>query len=182
MAYNNYYYSRRQSHTRQTNTPKAPLSRHLKRGLALFVVISIIGAIVNVSSSHTHTNADVVVAKHYSKTQTVCVDAGHGGVDPGAVTSDGAMSERNINLEVAKQVQSELENDGYQVFMTRTSNDQSLTNNDRYTYCNAQHATILVSIHHNFFNDGSVDYSSALFYKDSDQALANSILEASHQN
>lgn len=178
MAYSNYYYSRRRSPVRKTNTTKSPLNRHIKRGFVLFIIVSIIGVTINISSSHTHTNASVEVVKRYSKTQTACIDAGHGGADPGAITTDGAISEQDINLIVAKQVEANLESKGYQVFMTRTNNDQSLTNNDRYTYCNAQNATILVSIHHNFFQDPTVDYASALFYKDSDQALANSILES----
>jgi N-acetylmuramoyl-L-alanine amidase len=53
-----------------------------------------------------------------------------------------------------------------------------MDNSARYTYCNQQKATILVSIHHNFFDDNTVDYSTALFYKTSDKGLANSIVAA----
>lgn len=113
-----------------------------------------------------------------AKTQTICLDPGHGGDDPGATSSDGSITERDINLEVAQQVEQLLQTAGYKVYMTRTTNDETLSNHDRYTYCNNQHATIMVSIHHNDYTDSTVDYSTVLFYKDQDQALASSILDS----
>ena len=139
------------------------------------IIVGVIFFLMN--SSHAHTVV-AAKAKTYSKSQTVCLDPGHGGTDPGAPSNDGSITERDINLVVGKQVEKNLESAGYQVFMTRTSNDQTLSNHDRYTYCNAQHATIMISIHHNDFADSSVDYATALFYKDQDQALATSILDS----
>ena len=141
------------------------------------MIIVIVGYLIITNTTHPHPTA-TAKAKTYSKSQTVCLDPGHGGSDPGAPSNDGSISERDINLTVAQQVQKNLQNAGYQVFMTRTSNDQTLSNHDRYTYCNQQHATIMVSIHHNDFEDSTVDYATALFYKDQDQALATSILDS----
>ena len=62
--------------------------------------------------------------------------------------------------------------------MTRTTNDVSMDNRVRYTYCNDNHASVMVSIHHNFFDDDTVDYSMDLFYKSIDMGLANSIVTA----
>jgi N-acetylmuramoyl-L-alanine amidase len=121
-------------------------------------------------------NARLPVITLLTKPQTVCLDPGHGGVDPGATNQN--ITERDINLTVALQVRELLERQGYRVFMTRTTNDSSLSNHDRYTYCNQRHATIMVSIHHNFFDDTSTDYDTALYYKDADQALATSVLGA----
>lgn len=121
----------------------------------------------------------IVIAKptpKYSKKETVCLDPGHGGEDPGAVNKN--ISERDINLTVASKVQLLLETQGYQVFMTRTTNDDTLSNNDRYTFCNSKNTTIMVSIHHNFFEDKTVDYATTLYYKDIDQSLAQDILNA----
>lgn len=162
-------------------TPPSPsqpaskgLKRHMMRGL-LYLTIMVVGYLGITNIIHPHPTAK---AKAYSKTQTVCLDPGHGGTDPGAPSNDGSISERDINLTVAQQVEKSLQNAGYQVFMTRTSNSQTLSNHDRYTYCNQQHATIMVSIHHNDFEDSTVDYATALFYKDQDQALATSILNS----
>lgn len=112
----------------------------------------------------------------FTKPQTVCLDPGHGGSDPGATYKD--LTERDMNLVVAEKVQNLLEDQGYQVFMTRTSNVPDLSNHDRYTYCNTKRATIMVSIHHNYFDDDSVDYTTVLYFKSSDQALAADILSA----
>ena len=56
---------------------------------------------------------------------TVILDAGHGGVDSGAVSVSGA-EEKNLNLEVTKKIGSFLESAGIQVIYTR-SNDEMLT-------------------------------------------------------
>ncbi|HUC96059.1 MAG TPA: N-acetylmuramoyl-L-alanine amidase [Candidatus Saccharimonadales bacterium] len=114
----------------------------------------------------------------YSKKQTVCIDPGHGGVDPGATSTDGLISERDINLTVGLKVRNLLNTQGYRVFMTRTNNSTSMDNHVRYSYCNSNHATIMVSIHHNYFTDDTVDYSSSLFYKTIDKGLANSIVNS----
>jgi N-acetylmuramoyl-L-alanine amidase len=147
--------------------------------MTILVVIAFIIITVHTGGASTKTDAKAApTVISYSKSQTVCLDPGHGGSDPGALSNDGTINERDINLKVALQVQTSLQNSGYRVFMTRTTNDPTMDNNDRWGYCNSQHATIMVSIHHNDFSDGSVDYATALFYKDSDQALATSILSA----
>jgi N-acetylmuramoyl-L-alanine amidase len=109
--------------------------------------------------------------------KTVCLDPGHGGdADPGAV--NGNVVERDINLVVANRVKTLLEIAGYKVVMTRTSNDESLDNTARADYCNANSADIMLSIHHNDFTDKVTDYATALYYKASDQVLAQDILDA----
>ncbi len=108
--------------------------------------------------------------------QTICLDPGHGGNDIGA--SYGKIHEADINLTVALQTESILEKAGYQVYMTR-DDDSYVAKRDRATYCNSINASILVSIHHNSYSqDHSVDYDTALYYKDSDQLLASSILSS----
>lgn len=104
---------------------------------------------------------------------SVCADAGHGGSDIG--TNNQELTEKDVNLQVAQLLKGKLETAGYTVFMTRTD-DSTLSNADRYNYCNAQRAAILVSIHHNGSNDSSVDYSLALYMKKSDAALAQEVV------
>ena len=91
---------------------------------------------------------------------SVCVDAGHGGLDPGAV--NGSLVEKDVNLDVAYRLKAVLEANNYIVFMTRTDNS-TLSNADRYTYCNSLNASLLISIHHNGSTNPSTDYSSALY-------------------
>ena len=111
-----------------------------------------------------------------TKAQTVCIDPGHGGDDTGAIY--GNIFESKINLTVALAVKTILENDGYQVFMTRTD-DTTVGKRDRAYFCNSKKATVMVSIHHNSYqSDKSVDYGTALYFKDTDQLLAASILNS----
>ncbi|OGG31093.1 hypothetical protein A3I51_00745 [Candidatus Gottesmanbacteria bacterium RIFCSPLOWO2_02_FULL_38_8] len=101
---------------------------------------------------------------------SVCIDAGHGGTDSG--TSNNELLEKNVNLDVAILLEIKLKGAGYKVFMTRRDDD-NLSNADRYNYCNDNKASILISIHHNGSSDASVDFTSALYIKKSDVALAN---------
>lgn len=148
-----------------------------------FVCVGVLVAVAYVAGKNlVTTSADgksppvVVVKPAYAHKETVCVDPGHGGDDPGAVNNN--INERDINLIVANQVKTLLNQAGYEVFMTRTTNDDTFSNNDRYTFCNTKNATIMVSIHHNFFNDSTIDYSTALYFKTVDQPLAQDILDA----
>ncbi len=165
------YYS-----NRSISAPRPHRKLHLFRlGMAFAVIL--VGYNI-LSSKSSHAGNQQPKAPLYSKSQTVCLDPGHGGVDPGATSADGTIVERDINLEVAFTVRQILNGQGYQVFMTRTDNNTSMPNGDRYNFCNDKKATILVSIHHNFFSDTSVDYDTVLFYKSIDEGLATSIVNA----
>lgn len=137
------------------------------------VVIYVLGAGFLKFSKIFADQKPVVAAKKYTKPQVVCLDPGHGGDDTGATYY--ALTERDINLEVADKVQTTLENDGYKVVMTRTSNTPYLTNSDRVNFCNANHASVLVAIHQNDFTDPGTDYSIALYYNSNAVGLAASL-------
>lgn len=102
---------------------------------------------------------------------SVCIDAGHGGSDLGTV--NGSLQEKNVNLDTAIILRDKLlaSNLGYTVFMTRTT-DILLSNADRYNSCNLQKAAILISIHHNGSSNPTIDYTTALYMKKLDVALA----------
>jgi N-acetylmuramoyl-L-alanine amidase len=106
--------------------------------------------------------------------KTICLDPGHGGSDPGAVNGD--LHEADINLDVAYGLKALLELDGATVVMTRTG-DSYKSNNDRYTFCNAARATILVSIHTNSTTKPAMDGSLALYFHKDDKALARAIYD-----
>ena len=56
----------------------------------------------------------------YKSPRKVFLDPGHGGSDPGAV--GGGYRESDLNLSVAKKVQSLLKDRGYTVYMSRSNN------------------------------------------------------------
>jgi N-acetylmuramoyl-L-alanine amidase len=108
-------------------------------------------------------------------TGDVVLDPGHGGTDSGAVNTKYGLTEKEQNLEVATRLKALLENDGYTVCMTRTT-DKTLSNNDRYTYANTTGARVLVSIHMNGSTNTTQDYTTTLFGKwRKDKELATTV-------
>ena len=76
----------------------------------------------------------------------VCIDAGHGGKDPGAV--NGSKHEAVAALAIAKKVGFLLKNRGHQIKYTRSS-DKFVELADRCKISNAFDADVFVSIHLN---------------------------------
>lgn len=96
-------------------------------------------------------------------TQTIIIDAGHGGFDGGAVAGDGTP-EKDINLSIALKLEQMLKLYGYDVIMTRTTdsgteNDPSASiaqrkksdMNERLRMINENEDALFVSIHLNKF-------------------------------
>ncbi len=76
----------------------------------------------------------------------IAIDPGHGGSDPGACAS--AAMEKNIVLQIAKKLETELKNQGFNTFMTRTT-DTYDTPNRKAQKANNAGADIFISIHCN---------------------------------
>ena len=110
----------------------------------------------------------------------ICLDPGHGGYDPGAVYDDGTiyLEEADINLDVSYGLKASLEADGAAVAMARTD-DSYKENSDRYTFCNAEQATILVSVHTNSVTDPAWDGALALYFRpdEDDKILAQAMYD-----
>lgn len=94
---------------------------------------------------------------------TVCVDAGHGGSDTGAVYKN--ITEAQENLYIAERLQTLLINAGYSVVMTRTDMITTLGNTDRANICNTANADVLVSVHLNGSTNHAIDYAEGLYGK-----------------
>ncbi len=106
----------------------------------------------------------------------IVLDAGHGGSDSGAVNTSYGLAEKDQTLKVAYRLKALLEGSGATVYMTRTG-DQTLSNNDRYTYANTTGADVLISIHMNGSSDPGTDYTTTLFGKwRKDKRLAEAVL------
>src|SRR4028118_146395 len=95
----------------------------------------------------------------------VVLDPGHGGTDSGAVNKVHDLTEKAETLKVAYELKALLVEDGYSVCMTRTTNEQTLSNNDRYANANATGAEVLVSVHMNGSTNAATDYTTTLFGK-----------------
>lgn len=75
----------------------------------------------------------------------IVVDAGHGGIDPGAAGN--GMKEAERNLQLAFKIKTELEKTGATVLMTRTS-DATLQSPARVALYRSLKPDFLVSVHH----------------------------------
>jgi N-acetylmuramoyl-L-alanine amidase len=78
---------------------------------------------------------------------TIYLDPGHGGTDTGTL-SPHAFPEKDANLRVAREVRRALLAKGYNVVMTRDS-DETLVLSERPRAAHAAKADAFVSIHHN---------------------------------
>ncbi len=80
---------------------------------------------------------------------TIMIDAGHGGKDPGASGARG-IKEKDINLRFAKILGKKLEQKGFKVRYTRTS-DTFIALEDRTAMANLAKVDLFISIHCNAF-------------------------------
>jgi N-acetylmuramoyl-L-alanine amidase len=83
---------------------------------------------------------------HQSKRKIIVLDAGHGGVDPGAIGYRGTY-EKKITLEMARELKEELEkNSKYKVYLTR-NRDIFIPLRDRVKIARKYDADLFISIH-----------------------------------
>lgn len=96
----------------------------------------------------------------------ICIDAGHGGKDPGAV-SEGTQ-EKDINLQIAKKLYEILEKNNYQLLMTRLE-DNYISLEERTNMANDFDADIFISIHNNAVFNPDVQGTETLYYPGSEK-------------
>lgn len=92
--------------------------------------------------------------KKEDDTMKICIDAGHGGTDPGAVGQNGAK-EKDIVLQISLKLRDALQRNGIDVVMTREKDIESgkLVIADRCKIANNASVDYLVSIHANADGD-----------------------------
>ncbi|HEX2946255.1 MAG TPA: N-acetylmuramoyl-L-alanine amidase [Clostridia bacterium] len=129
--------------------------------------------------------------------KTVVIDAGHGGEDPGKISSYSDIKEKDLNLKIAFKVKELLESDNYKVIMTReedklvysegTTNIYNKRKQDltrRKDIMDSSGAQIVVSIHMNSFPQSQY-YGAQTFYppySPDSLKLANSIQDSLKEN
>ncbi|MCH1978231.1 N-acetylmuramoyl-L-alanine amidase [Lawsonibacter sp. OA9] len=118
-----------------------------------------------------------LVTQELQGRQTVVIDAGHGGDDPGKVGINNEL-EKDLNLEIAKKVEKLLQESGYQVIMTRTKDEmlcgrgsQNKKAEDLKKRCqiiNESSADCAVSIHQNSYSDEAVKGAQVFYFEHSE--------------
>ena len=135
--------------------------------LALIALICVGAVVVTVTMVYVHTKPREI---------SVCLDAGHGAHDAGAV--GGGRSEKDDNLRLALLVQSELEARGIRVYMTR-EDDTFLSLEERCKVANSNKCTLFVALHRNSAESGKgVEVWVANTPSDADWELGENIMQA----
>ena len=118
-------------------------------------------------------------------TPTVIIDAGHGGIDGGAVGSSG-VEEKQLNLEIAKRIRALFGFFGYETLMTRVDDDYAYNEGNtirekkisdtkaRVRFINDTGNACLVSVHLNHFSQGKYFGAQTFYTKDN---MAKTIAE-----
>lgn len=113
----------------------------------------------------------------------VAVDAGHGGIDTGAIASDGTTPEKEITLAFAKTLADDLNaQPGIRAFLTRDK-DEYLSLSERVTIARQNHASLFISLHADTLKQK--DIRGATVYTISDKAsdkLAGEVAERENKS
>ncbi|TCL70504.1 N-acetylmuramoyl-L-alanine amidase [Rhizobium sp. BK251] len=98
----------------------------------------------------------------------VAVDAGHGGIDTGAIATDTKIPEKEVTLAFAKALADRLNREpGIKAFLTR-SDDAFLSLSERVTIARQNHAGLFISLHADTLKQK--DIRGATVYTISDRA------------
>lgn len=151
--------------------------------------------------------SDVTTEEPAANSHVVVIDPGHQGQGdsttepngPGSSTMKARVTggthgtttgvyEYQLTLVISQQLQAELENRGYTVYMTRTSHDVNISNMERAQYATSVGGEIAVRIHANGVDNASVSGALALapsssnpyiaYLSDSSWNLSKCILDA----
>ena len=137
------------------------------------LILCILLCIVAFSSYYQQYGFPVFSAKKEKK--VIVIDVGHGGTDPGKVSTDG-IKEKDINLEIAGYLKDYLIAQDYTVYLTRStdcglynenaSNKKSSDLRNRVQFFQEKNAYLVVSLHQNSYSD-SFQHGAQTFYHSS---------------
>lgn len=113
----------------------------------------------------------------------IVLDPGHGGNDPGSLSADLGLTEKNLTLTIAKIVQSRLRSAGWRVIMTRdgdyeVGDPKGIDRQELQARCdvaNAAGATAFVSIHINASVSTTPNGTTTYYWRPADKAFAQDV-------
>jgi len=99
------------------------------------------------------------------KVQTIVIDPGHGGIDPGA-TGQRGLKEKDVTLDIARRLRDKLAASGdYRVLLTRET-DRKVFLKERVAFAKLNRADLFISIHINSLppGAGSLNYVETYYF------------------
>jgi N-acetylmuramoyl-L-alanine amidase len=105
-------------------------------------------------------NVDLSNSKY--RNMLVVIDPGHGGKDPGAIGRTTGVYEKVLALQSSLLLKKELENEGFKVYMTRSS-DEYISLYERANMANELNADIFVSMHINAHSNSNISGVEVLY-------------------
>ncbi|MDP1852743.1 MAG: N-acetylmuramoyl-L-alanine amidase [Candidatus Omnitrophota bacterium] len=110
---------------------------------------------------------------HY-KINKICIDAGHGGRDPGAIGRYYGLKEKNIVLDIAMRLKRELKDKGLEIVTTRAS-DVFIPLEKRAEIANKNGVDLFISVHANASKRKSISGFEVYYISDSADDLARAL-------
>jgi N-acetylmuramoyl-L-alanine amidase len=97
------------------------------------------------------------------RVQTIVIDPGHGGIDPGA-TGHRGLKEKDVALDIARRLRDKLTSFGnYRVLLTR-EDDRKVYLKERVAFARENHADLFVSIHVNSVPVNFANYVETYYF------------------
>lgn len=98
----------------------------------------------------------------------IAIDAGHGGEDPGALSPNKKLKEKDVVLEISKMLNYILEYKGYNTILIRDK-DEFVQLGERANKANKEKADIFVSVHTNAAASKNAHGIETFYFKNSKQ-------------
>ncbi|MGI6678282.1 MAG: N-acetylmuramoyl-L-alanine amidase CwlD [Dehalobacterium sp.] len=139
----------------------------------VLVIVMALGLIISSYFSYQQQNRKMEVISLSLVHRLIVVDAGHGGIDPGAVGAAGTL-EKDVNLAIAQKLCDHLSQAGAVVIMTR-EDDQSFSNKKkadldaRIALAETNQAQIFVSIQGNALKSSRWSGAQTFYYPGSQE-------------
>lgn len=152
-----------------------------------YIIISVIA--IGLVFVNSEVEEDIAIESNDATTPLIIIDAGHGGMDGGAVADDGTQ-EQYLNLDIALKMKEYLSSLGYETLLTRTD-DNSIHDSDaesvreqkvsdihnRLKIIEANPDSVFISVHQNYFTQSKYS-GTQVFYSPNNplsEKLAQSI-------
>lgn len=113
----------------------------------------------------------------FLKDKKIVLDAGHGGRDPGAISTILGLKEKDLNLDIVKKLQQLLTKAGAKVYLTR-GEDIFVSLDERVSFAEEKNTDIFVSIHCNALPSDPLRRGTRTYYYNENSKYLAEIIQS----